>query len=275
MTIDCIKHLFDSKNACFRPFEMDVYLTDDGSVDGTSAAVKELFPTVYILHGNGNLFWAGGMRNSWKEALKKKRYDGFLLLNDDTLIENSCFNDIFITNEFSLNHYGKYGIYIGSVKNKKTQEFTYGGRLLLNKWTYKTKNIVPNGIINECHLGNANIMFVHYSLFESIGILSEKYVHAKADYDYTLRAMEKKFPILVCPNYCGYCTYDHSDLNLKKMNLKERLRYLKDPKGIELSGYMYFMWRFFPYRAPFVFCSLWLKTFFPGFSYIIDKIMNR
>ena len=78
-TLACLKQLYDSKFASAIHFEMDVYLTDDGSDDGSGAAIKENFPDVIIISGNGKLFWAGGMRNSWNEALKK-HYDGFLLL---------------------------------------------------------------------------------------------------------------------------------------------------------------------------------------------------
>ncbi|MBN1186526.1 MAG: glycosyltransferase family 2 protein [Bacteroidales bacterium] len=274
-TIACITQLNESKSVCSIAFEMDVYLTDDGSTDGTSDELKKLFPAVNILYGNGSLFWAGGMRNSWKAALQKREYDAFFLLNDDTIIERTCFDELFKTHEYSIKVYGKGGIYIGSVKDQFTQEHSYGGNILINKWKFSAKKVLPDGNIKECDLGCSNIMLVHYKVVDTIGIFSEKYIHAKADFDYTLRAQEKKFPILVCPNYCGYCTNDTPNVNLKKMNLRQRIQYLKDPKGVELSGYMYFIRRFFPFRAPFVYCSLWLKTLIPSSAALIDKLMNR
>jgi GT2 family glycosyltransferase len=264
-TTNCLKSLFESQKLCTPCHEMDVYLTDDGSTDGTSSEIKKLFPSVNILNGSGSLFWNGGMRNSWKEALRRKNYDGFLLLNDDIIMDKNCIDELFKTHELSINKYGTGSIYIGSLRNKDTLEHSYGGRLLLNKWSFSTQSVIPDGSIKECQLGNGNVMFVHKKVVEAIGIFSNKYVHAKADFDYTLRALENNFPILVCPNYCGFCSDDHGLPDLMKMNLKKRVNYLKSPKGIELSGYMYFMWRFFPLRAPFVYCSLWLKTLIPGF----------
>ena len=41
---------------------LQVCLVDDGSTDGTGAAVAEQFPEVKLLQGDGQLFWAGGMR---------------------------------------------------------------------------------------------------------------------------------------------------------------------------------------------------------------------
>jgi GT2 family glycosyltransferase len=274
-TIACIRSVFESKQAYPEYFEMDIYLTDDGSTDGTGYEIKKQFPTVRILNGNGNLFWNGGMRNSWKDALKHKKYDGFLLLNDDIVMDKKCFEELFHTHEFSIKQYGTGGIYIGSLIDQNTLEYSYGGRLLLNRWLFSTQNVLPDGSIKECHLGNGNLMFVHRNVVETIGIFSNKYIHAKADFDYSLRALENKLPILVCRNYCGFCSDDHELPDLKKMNLKERIDYLKSPRGIELSGYMYFMRRFFPWRAPFTYCNLWLKTLFPGFTKISSKILRR
>lgn len=273
-TITCLKHLYKSYYASSYHFRMDVYLTDDGSKDGTSAMVSKLFPDIHILYGNGNLYWAGGMRNSWEKALKSD-YDAYLLLNDDTTMEANCFDELFKTHEYSFKQFGMGAIYIGSTRDPQTLEHTYGGSLIINKWTFHTQKIIPNGKIIECHIGCANIMFVYSKVVDELGILCNKYIHAKADYDYTLRAHKKKIPILVCSNYCGYCTRDRTLPNFAKMNFKERIQYLKSPKGIEFSGYMYFMWKFFPFRAPFVYCSLWLKTLIPFSFNIINSIMHR
>lgn len=273
-TLACLEHIFRSKRSCPYSFEMDVYLTDDGSTDGTGTEVIKQFPAIKILNGDGNLYWAGGMRKAWKEALKTN-YDGFLLLNDDVLMDESCFEQLVKTHDFSLLHFGSAGIYVGSVRDRITLDHTYGGRMILNRWSFATQEILPDGNVQECHLGNGNIMFVNKIVVEKIGMFCEKYIHGKADYDYSLRAREKGFPLLVCPSYCGYCTSDKILPNLSGMNLKERIIYLKSPKGLELSGYMYFMWRFFPFRAPFVLCSLWLKTFFPKLSIVINKLMRR
>jgi len=273
-TLVCLKHLFDSMRVSNSLIEMEIYVTDDGSVDGTSEAISKQFPDIQLLSGDGSLFWSGGMRNSWSEAIKQ-RYDGYLLLNDDTLMDSSCMMELFGIHEYSLGKFGKGGIYIGSVVDPRTGEFTYGGRRLINKWTFKTKAVIPDGAISSCELGNANIMFVHSDVSDSLGILNKRYIHGKADYDYTLQAIKRGFPVLVCAEYCGTCTFDFREPDLRTMAFRERLQYLKSPKGVELKGYMYFMWKYFPTRAPFVFISLWLKTLFPHFEGIINRMFGR
>lgn len=274
-TVNCLESLFEAKQSCLVNFEMDVYLTDDGSSDGTATYVHELFPQVRILQANGNLYWAGGMRNSWRKALETGNYDSFLLLNDDTEIEPNCFDELFETHKFSVKCYGTGAIYVCSVRDKITLEHTYGGSILINKWTYQLQSIIPDGKIKECNFGNSNIMLVHKDVVKKMGIFDNKYIHAKADYDYTLRAGKYNIPVLVCPYYCGFCTRDNKTPDLRKMTLKERIQYLKSPKGIEISEYLYFMRKFFPWRTPFVFCSLWLKTIMPSASLIINKILKR
>ena len=54
-TLVCLKSLFQIIQ------NIDVFLTDDGSTDGTSEAVKKIYPQVNIIQGDGNLFWSRGM----------------------------------------------------------------------------------------------------------------------------------------------------------------------------------------------------------------------
>lgn len=273
-TLLCLSSIYRSKERCSFKFLMDIYLTDDGSMDGTESLVKQTFPEVYVIKGTGSLYWAGGMRKSWNEALKKQ-YDFYLLLNDDTTITENCFEEIIVTHKYSVKSFKTPGIYIGSVRSPNTNYFTYGGRILVNKWTYETKKIIPDGTIHSCQFGNANIMCVHQKVVEKIGILSNKYIHKVADFDYTLKATKIGIPVLVCSDYCGYCEINQDLPDNIKMNLKDRIKHLKDPKGIAIKDYLFYMWRFFPWRVPFVFISLWLKTLFPSIKFVIDRLLNR
>jgi GT2 family glycosyltransferase len=246
-------------------YEIEVFLVDDGSTDGSGEDVKKEFPQVNIIKGNGNLFWAGGMRLAWQEALKED-LDFYLLLNDDTILYPHALNLLMAAHNYAMEKFHQGGIYVGSTNDPKTKEFTYGGHKLLNRISVKSKAIKPqDNMIQTCDFANANIMLVSKNIVESIGILSNKFTHLLADYDYTLTANKKGFPILVCSDYCGTCADDH-DKNWLSGNysVSERMKYLFNSKHLAYHEYLYYIKRHFPLYLPIAFAKLWAKTLFPA-----------
>ncbi|MDC6366871.1 MULTISPECIES: glycosyltransferase family 2 protein [Flavobacteriaceae] len=263
-TILALQSLEKAYSSYSGDLNISVYLTDDGSTDGTADAVSQKFPETIILKGDGNLFWANGMINSWSEAVKNN-HDGYLLLNDDTFLLDTVFDDLKNTHEYAIKTFGTAGVYIGSTKDPDTGKLSYGGGILTNKLLYRFKILTPNGEFQECDLGNANIMFVDDSVIEKVGILSEGYEHGLADYDYTLKAKRKNIPVLVAKNYCGLCERDNKGLyhNFESKSLKERIDHLYKPTGIAFKSRLLFMKRFFPYRVPVFYVMGWFKVLFP------------
>lgn len=263
-TLKSLETLFKATSETSLIKQLDIYLTDDGSTDGTSEAVKARYPEVSILKGNGKLFWAEGMRNSWKSALEGT-YDGYLLLNDDVEIYENMFPELLGTHRYSISNFNQHGIYIGSTEDKETKKMTYSGSVILNKFLYTQKRLVPNGSYQKCDLANANIMLVPNQVVNKIGILTQGYSHGMADYDYTLMASRKGIPVIVAPHYCGHCTNDHYDLyeGFSKKSLSERKRILNNPTGLAHKSYLKYMKKFFPFRFPLVVMFGWIKLYFP------------
>ena len=273
-TLAALEYLMESYKTVADRVTLQIYLTDDGSTDGTGDAVKEKYPEAEILQGNGNLYWAGGMRNSWREALKKD-YDAYLLLNDDTNVFPKVFSQLLDTHEYCLKKYGTGGVYIGSTKDALTNDISYGGAKLTDKFLFKYHFLTPNGQFQDCELGNANIMMVTKEVVEKIGILSEGYTHGVADYDYTLKAVAKGIPVIIAKEYCGTCTDDHSDIYLTfpEKTFSQRLALLKNPLALDFKSNFNLMLRHFPLRAPFVLMSAGLKLILP--SIYVKGLRNR
>ncbi|APQ18508.1 glycosyltransferase family 2 protein [Maribacter hydrothermalis] len=274
-TISSLYSLYNAYATVSKSIELDVFLTDDGSTDGTSEAVKEKFPKTTILKGNGNLYWNGGMRHTWTAALDKG-YDYFLLLNDDTTLYDNALKKLLEAQVYCVDKYGQQGIYIGSTQDPNTKKFTYGGSLLTHKFKFSYHALPPNGTYQKCDLGNANIMFVPKEVVTQIGILSDGYRHGIGDTDYTLKAVKKNIPCLVLPDYLGHCENEHKEVyeGFSEKTLIERWKYLNHPLGLAFKSTVLFMWRHFPTRVPFVVIAGIYKVFFPGL-YIKSLRNNR
>ena len=268
-TLSCLRSVYNQQG--IDDINTEIFLVDDNSSDGTGIAVKTAFPKANVFAGTGDLFWAGGMRYAWGEALKtKKHFDYYLLLNDDTILMQDAFKNLFADLK-KLNT--DECILIGSTKDKLSGNFSYGGRLLKNGYISKAEVVKPNNSSPQlCHLGNANIMLVHRKVVEKIGILSEVYTHSFADYDYTLKAKKAGIPSFICTFYCGYCSDDHG-VNWKTGNhsLKQRIQYMYSHKGLAYKEYLAFVKRFFPLYLPKAWVLLWTKTFFPIFWEVRGK----
>lgn len=266
-TLKCIDSIY---KANLSNIKFNVFLVDDGSTDGTNKAVKSHFPDVNIINGDGHLYWAGGMRLCWENALSEI-YNGYLLLNDDVVLYKNFFVDLIEMNYFSLKKYKKEGVYVGSTIDLENNSFSYGGHKLLSKITGNSENVVPNNQIQECDFANANILYVSKNVVNSIGILSNIFTHSLADFDYTLKVKKTGFPILVFAEYCGTCKDDHGKNWLSSSyTFKQRINYLMNPKYLAFKEYRIFVKTHFPFYWPVVFLKLCIKTVFP-FLYDIFK----
>jgi len=261
-TLACLKCLYLQKG--IDSLVMEVYLVDDGSKDGTWDAVKRLFPKVKLIKGHGNLFWAGGMRLAWNEAVKTGSFDYFWLVNDDTHIYEETLLNLLKADEFSVKEFGKQGIYVGSTLDPNTKKHSYGGQKLIRLNNYASEKVLPNGKYQTCQFCNANILFVSASVVEKIGILSKEYTHSIADYDYSMQAFNAGFPVLVLPDYCGECINDHKiETSLKSKKLIKRIQYLYSAKGFSYKEFLYFVRKFFPSTYLNTAATLWIRTIFP------------
>ena len=260
-TLESLRKLFFSKT---EGIGFTVYLTDDGSKDGTSEEVGKLFPQVVLSQGNGSLFWAGGMNLSWKRAVADGGYNGYLWLNDDTVIKNNLWPELLAADEYCKSEYGKGGIYVGSTLDTEGKNLTYGGSVLSSCWRGVFSKLPPDGTFRECDIANGNITYISDDVVKKIGCFYPGYIHG-ADYDYTYWAHGEGFPVLLLRDYVGFCDNDHKPLReiLLSKSLKERIKYLYAPNGMQLPTALLFQKRFFPHYMPLLFISYWTKAIFP------------
>lgn len=286
-TETCLKSLkdaFQSNNENRdNKISLEIFLTDDDCTDDTvklSRAVTLGNMPLHIIEGDGNLFWAGGMRAAWREAQKRHdEWDYYLLLNDDVELLPNVFDEFFNALQYSVAHYGKEGLVSGITCDKDDpNKETYGGSVFTNKLLGKKRRLEPNGSPQPCDLTNANILLVPAIVVERIGIIDERFRHV-GDYDYTYRAHRKGWPLILTAHFCGKCEYDHRDLLSEKkkilgLNLKGRIEYFNHPTRC-IHDQVLGEWTKTPWRAPIVLLGRVFNMIMPRFYYFMDTIRNK
>ncbi len=201
-TLSCLSRLFSIRK------DIDVYCVDDNSTDGTADAIREEFPQVSLIHGDGNLFWCRGMRKAWIEASRNKDYDFYFWLNDDLLLNDDCFEEMLKCSEL-MNH---KAIIAGLVQETTTKRVIYGG-------FDKAKHLIEaNGNLNEVYNLNGNFVLVPKSVFERIGVFDPVYHHDLGDVAYGCEAHRQGLHVCTSRKYIG-CT----DAALQSKNVRIRL----------------------------------------------------
>ena len=216
-TIKCLDYLF--KQRLPSGISIEVYLVDDGSTDGTSKAVEEFYPQVVIIEGSGELFWNRGMCLAWEVARKKEKYDGYLWLNDDTMLEGNALD---IIKKCSMENHS--AIVVGSISSTANPHVvTYGG--------YRNNKIItPGDKFIECDTFNGNCVYIPREVSDKIGYLDPYYRHSMGDFDYSWRAVKNGIKCLVTP-IIGTCDRNPPEPCWNKGNIVQRFKKLYSPLG--------------------------------------------
>lgn len=215
--LDCIR------SQTINDTDVDVYLTDDGSTDGTSIAVKERYPEVQIIEGDGRLFWNRGMLAAWNKA-KEFDYDYYLWLNDDTILYNNSIQLLINTSTV----YNDKAVIVGSTCSSiDSSELTYGGV------DYKEKRIDVSDLPKECYTFNGNIILIPRFVFQTVGMNDPVFHHGAGDYDYGIRVTMSGLKNIISPGFYGVC--DRHDgiqkWNNPRISLLKRLKFLFSVSG--------------------------------------------
>jgi GT2 family glycosyltransferase len=238
-TCDCLNAL---KN---QGADFDVFLVDDGSSDGTAEAVSRDFPNVKIIQGSGNLFWVGGMRLAFAEALKVG-YDNYLWLNDDTLLKHNAIAELLDYRSQLIARNCANSILVGSTKDSLTDKPTYGGAVRSKRWySNKFELLSSSDELQECETMFGNCVLIPSEVSDLVGNIDDSFIHSLGDLDYGLRARQKGCSIWVAPGYIGYCSQNEvtgswvdTDLSVLK-----RLQKAMDAKGFPLGAWTTFVRR--------------------------------
>ncbi len=283
-TLACLRHLAEvtrhyNADDSHTPVAIAVYLTDDGCSDGTAEAVRTECKDIelHIVEGDGSLFWAGGMRAAWREAMKEsQRWQYYLLINDDTTVCDNLYTELLTAEEYARTTYGRTGICSGITCDPTDPKvITYGGDVFEGNMHGKSHRVSPTGTPQPVDITNANILLVPQSVVSEVGIFADGFRHGCADHDYCMLVRRHGIPALVTAHVCGQCADDHvpeADLSsrLSTMTMAERRAWVHHPLHSD-SDYLLYVWRNNRRKYIFSWTLRKLRLYFPKLYCAITK----
>lgn len=212
-TLRCLEHL-----EALRPDEgpFDVLLWDNGSRDGTAAAVRESFPGVAVEACPENLGVAGGRNAAARHAIEQ--FDPALLLFLD--------NDIVVQAGFVAALKAAFtapgGDRVGQAQAKlrladEPERLNDGGGCDLRFWLGSTRPVGYHEIDRgqrdtpvQC-ISCGGAMMVRRALFEALGGFDERFTpFGPEDLDFSLRLQESGWEAWYMPAAMGFHDVNHT-----------------------------------------------------------------
>lgn len=231
-TVRCIETLAGQKGV-----KIDFIVVDDKSMDGTAETLKQ-YDNVFVLEGDGGLYYSGGMRLAIEAAKHRQEglYDYVLFVNDDV--------DFY---SHSIEHLIRYlgeeqAIMVGATECEG--ELTYGGVVRTSFFKPSYKKVMSTGAERKtCDTFNANCVLIPWKTFSTLNNIDSVYMHAMGDYDYGLEARRKGVVIYVSDFYVGRCELNKRDNTWRdaKLNRLERVRLKESPKGLPFRQWFYYL----------------------------------
>lgn len=272
-TLACLHSLLDGgSESCV----VDVYLVDDGSTDGTGQAVKDQFPYINVLQGDGNLFWNRGMYKAFSTAVQTG-YDFYLWVNDDIIFYPNAIDKLLQSYVF-LSKDKKDIIITGPTMDSSGTYNTYGGfGPKKSIKPYDAVRIYMSDQYQECLIFHGNCVFIAREVVEKIGVNDPYYEHGYGDVDYSLMAARAgckcwlaNFPVGICERHDeSFVFLDETAPMRERLNsLHERVNHpRKDEKYI--SKKFYGIW--WPYKA----YSADIRVILSSIRYSLSRRLKR
>lgn len=238
-TLCCMKSLSEGN----KNLEFGFVVLDDSSSDGTPEQLEQMNGegwNIKILHGDGNSYWAGGMRKAIACAKKHTDTEYYLLVNDDVEFYPEAIEKMIAEAEKIRKEKKKAFALVGPMCDR-AGAFSYGGIRYQQGIHYS--EVKPGDENRCCDTFNMNCLLLEKETFRAVPNFDEHYIHSLADFDYGLCMKRMGIPLLVAGFYVGVCPDNDpkggwSDRSLSRL---ERLKKKESVKGAPFGPWFYFL----------------------------------
>lgn len=235
-TVRCLRALFGCvPENC----DLTAVLVDDGSTDGTSAAVRALGLPVEIIAGPGDWYWSRSMAEA-EAAAEQHDPDLLLWLNDDVEVTPSA-----LRRAIAAHRADDEALLVGALWSASRGDVSFTGmRVTTGAWG-RLAPTVEKQTIDSFH---GNFVLVPRSVRKELGAIDGSWPHHFADLDYAARARAKGLPIVLLPGLMGFCEPQAAAWLDPDEPWNARVRAMLGRKGWPITA----RWRFLRRHEPLV-----------------------
>lgn len=175
--------------------DYEVVIVNDGSTDESSEVVKEKYPDIIVLEGDGNLWWAGALYKGIEYVLEKAfNTDYILILNNDLIFNKHYFTNL--VNGADINP----DTALGSLcRNQKTGKIVDSGVVIdWMRLKFTHKEVKDNGdFIRNIDVLSTRGLIVPVYIIKHVGnFIPHRIKHYLSDYEYTIRIKNAGYRLL-------------------------------------------------------------------------------
>ena len=248
-------------------------VVDDGSTDGTAAAIAARFPEVVIVPGTGSLFWGGAMRRGIDAAIERGA-DALWLVNDDV-----AFRPEALARLVDAARHGAVGgptgsagtgagrrwpfpWVVGAANDPVTGHTTYSGWVRVQKWRPRMRMLAPGDRPVRCDLASFNSVLLPAADYVRLGGIDVHFPHGYGDHDLSRRATRSGIELFLAPGFVGTCAPNPPPRwTDPTLSVGERIRDLHSRANRPPGQALRYEFRHYGLAAPLLFLRPYVRIF--------------
>lgn len=207
--------------------QVHTIVVDDGSTDGTSAAIEKDFPEVQIVKGDGTLHYAAGTNRGISAALQRNP-DYIVTMNDDAVYHEQFLQRLITTAEVNQRSVVGSLLLLWDEPHRvfqvgfewKTFEGGWSQSEDLTVFDFPQKAFEVEGMAGNC------VLFPVESIRECGLMDEEKFPHGWGDIQYVVRMRKMGWRLMVEPKSYVWCEPNTYPKPLHQLPKKEILKVL-------------------------------------------------